>query len=97
MNLSRAKMFMALLISRDHYPELRKFEVQLAEAVKYTDCISAEGEDYPTRVPDMTQDNDGEAPVMLELWGKWSVSSLPLLPGSLWPGLVTPDEVLWAK
>ena len=33
-----------------------------------------------------TKQSDGEAPVMLELWGMWSTLSLPLLPGLLWPG-----------
>ena len=37
---------------------------------------------------------DGEDPVMLKLWGLWSTSSLPLLPGSLGPGVVAPDRVL---
>ena len=32
---------------------------------------------------------------MLELWGMWSTPSLPLLPGSLWPGVVAPDRVLF--
>ena len=38
--------------------------------------------------------SDGEIPVMLELWGMWSTPSLPLLPGSLWPGMVAPDRAL---
>ena len=29
---------------------------------------------------------------MLELWGMRSTSSLPLLPGPLWPGVVAPDK-----
>ena len=33
-----------------------------------------------------------EVPVMLELWGMWSTSLLPLLPGPLWPGVVVPDK-----
>ena len=37
---------------------------------------------------------DGEAPVMLELWGMRSTSSLLLLPGRLWSGVVAPDRVL---
>ena len=37
---------------------------------------------------------DGEVPVMLELWGMRSTPSLPLLPGPLWPGVVTPDRAL---
>ena len=35
----------------------------------------------------------GKAPV-LELWGMWSTLSLPLLPGSLLPGVVVPVRVL---
>ena len=38
--------------------------------------------------------SDGEAPVILELWGMRSTTSLPLLPGSLWPGIVPPDRTL---
>ena len=33
-----------------------------------------------------TKQSDGEAIVMLELWGMCSTPLLPLLPGSLWPG-----------
>ena len=36
---------------------------------------------------------DGEAQVMLKLWGMGSTSSLPSLPGPLRPGAVTPDRV----
>ena len=31
---------------------------------------------------------------MLELWGMQNTPSLPLLPGSLRPGVVAPDRVL---
>ena len=31
---------------------------------------------------------------MLEFWGMWITPLLPLLPGSLWPGMVAPDIVL---
>ena len=31
---------------------------------------------------------------MLELWGMRSTPLLPSLPGSLWPGVITPDRVL---
>ena len=41
-------------------------------------------------VLDMTL-NSGEVPVMLELWGMQSTPPLPSLPGSLWPGVVSPD------
>ena len=43
---------------------------------------------YDTKKP------DGEASVMLELWGTQNTSSLPLLPGPLWPGVVAPDRVI---
>ena len=42
-----------------------------------------------------TKLSDGEVPVMLELWGMWSILSFPLLPGRLWPGVVAPDRVLF--
>ena len=32
--------------------------------------------------------------VMLELWGMRSTTSLPLIPGPLWPGVLAPDRVL---
>ena len=41
-----------------------------------------------------TKQSDGEAPVILELWGMLSTSSLSSLPGSFWPGVVAPDNVL---
>ena len=41
-----------------------------------------------------TKQSDGEATVMLELWGTRSTPSLPLLPGPLWLGVVAPDRVL---
>ena len=44
----------------------------------------------PTSVLDMT---NGEAIVMLELWGMQSTPSLPLLLGPLWSGVVAPDKV----
>ena len=31
---------------------------------------------------------------MLELWGMWNTPLLPLIPGSLRPGVVAPDRVL---
>ena len=42
----------------------------------------------------MTLNNDGETPVLLELWGIWSTPSLTSLLGSLWPVVVAPDRVL---
>ncbi len=41
-----------------------------------------------------TKQSDGEAPVMLELWGMRSNPSLPSIPGSLRLGVVAPDRVL---
>ena len=41
-----------------------------------------------------TKQSDGEVPVMLELWAMWRTPLLPLLPGTLWPGVVAPDSVL---
>ena len=41
-----------------------------------------------------TKPFDGEVRTMLELWGMWITSSLPLLPGPLWHGMVAPDRVL---
>ena len=41
-----------------------------------------------------TKRSDGEVPVMLELWGVQSTSSLPSLPGPLWPGVAASDRVL---
>ena len=39
------------------------------------------------------KESDGEAPVMLELWGMWNTPLL-LLPGPLWPGVVPLERVL---
>ena len=69
---------------------------QSAGAVEYTDCTSAEGLDPPpNECPDYdTKQSDGEVPVMLGPWGIRSTPLLPLLPGPLWPGVVTPDRAL---
>ena len=40
-----------------------------------------------------TKLSDGDAPVILELWGMWSTPLLPLLPGPLWPGVLAADRV----
>ena len=54
------------------------------------------GQDPPPKcVLDMTLNkNDGEVPIMQEVWGMQSTSSLPLLPDPLWAGVVAPDRVL---
>ena len=38
--------------------------------------------------------SDAEVPVMMELWRMGSTSSLPLLLGPLWPGVIASDKVL---
>ena len=54
---------------------------------------AAEGQDPLNKCPGYdTKQFDGEAPVMLELWGISSTPSLPLLPGPLWPRVVAPDK-----
>ena len=63
-----------------------------AGAAEYTDCISA---DSPNKCPGYdTKQSDGEAPVMLELWGMQSTPLLPSLPGPSWPRVVVTDRVL---
>ena len=62
---------------------------QSAGAVEYTDCISAD--EYPKYD---TKQSDVEVPVLLELWVIGNATSLPSLPGPLWPGVVAPDRVL---
>ena len=69
--------------------------VQSAGVAEYTDCISAEGKDFPDECPAYdTKQSDGEAPVMLELWGMQNTPPLPLLSGPHWPRLVVLDRVL---
>ena len=41
-----------------------------------------------------TKQSDGEASVMLMLWGMWSTPLLPLLLGPFRPRMVAPDRVL---
>ena len=73
------------------------FFAKSAGAVEYTDCISAER--YELSPPNEstgydTKQFDGEAPVLLELWGMRSTPSLSSLPGPTWPRVVAPDRVL---
>ena len=44
-----------------------------------------------------TKQSDGEAPVMLELLGIWSIPSLPSLSGPLWPSVVVPARAIWVE
>ena len=75
--------------------------VRLAVSVEYTYSIPAEGLDSSNVLPGYnTQQSDGEAPVMLELWRMLSFPSLLLLPRPLWPRVDAPDMVLsmgWIK
>ena len=41
-----------------------------------------------------TKQSDGEVPVMQEIFGMRSTSSLPLLPGPLWPEVIARDRAL---
>ena len=41
-----------------------------------------------------TKQSDGDVPAVLELWEMRSTLSLPLFPGSLWPGMIAPDKTL---
>ena len=73
---------------------INKILAQLTRAVEYTDCIFAVG--YEPLLPNEhpvydTKQSDDKVPVILELWGMWSTSSLPSLPGPLWSGMVAPD------
>ena len=68
---------------------------QPAGAPEYTDCISAKVWDSPNECPGYdTKQSDGEASVILELWGIWSTLSLPSVLGPLWPRVVASDRVL---
>ena len=42
----------------------------------------------------LNKQSDGEVPLMLELWGMQSTSSLLSLPDPLWSGVVAPGRVL---
>ena len=67
-----------------------------ASAAEYTDFISAEGQDpshNECQGYDIKQ-SDGEAPIMVELWGMRITPSLQSLPGSLGPGVVAPERVV---
>ena len=65
-------------------------------AVKYTNCIYAEGYDtFLNKCPWYdTKQSDCETPAMLELWGMRNTPSLPSFPGPIWSEVVAPDRVL---
>ena len=66
--------------------------VESTETVKYTDRISADGVRPPSsECPEYDiKQSDGEATVMMEVWGMRFTPSLPSLPGPLWPEVVAP-------
>ena len=64
-----------------------------AGAVEYTASLQR-GKTPPNECPGYNTKQSDEASVILELWGIRSTPSLPLLPGSLWPGVVASDRVL---
>ena len=64
---------------------------QSARVAKYTAARQNSPNEYSGYD---TKQSDGEAPVMLELWGMQSTPSLPSLPGPLCPRVVAPDRVL---
>ena len=69
--------------------------VQLAGAAEYTDCIFAEREDSSNKSTAYdTKQSAAEAPLM-DLLGMPSDPLLTSLPGTLWPGVVAPDRVLF--
>ena len=53
----------------------RIYQLHLCRGIKHPHPNKCPGHD--------TKQSDGEVPVMLEILGMWSTSSLPLLPGSL--------------
>ena len=65
--------------------------VRIVEHADYisVDCVNP----YRNELTGYDTDKcNGEAPV-LKLWGMWSTSSLPLLPGSLWNRVMVPVRV----
>ena len=85
-----------ICILQGQVEQSRERLAQLAGAVEYTDCTSAEGvSPPPSECPRYdTEQSDSEVPVMLGLWGMRSTPSLPLLPGPHWPSVVAPDRAL---
>ena len=68
---------------------------QLAGAVEYTDCISAEGLDSPNECSGYdTKQSDDEVLVMVELWRMRSTPLMPLLQAPLGLRVVVPNRVL---
>ena len=57
--------------------------------------LPCRGVKKPREIPRYnTKQSDGDSPVIQELWEMRNITLLPLLPGPLWPEVVTPDRVL---
>ena len=68
---------------------------QSVGAVNTTTVPLKSGKILPNECPRYdTKQSDGDAPVMLEIWGVWSTPLLPSLPGRLWPGVVARERFL---
>ena len=68
---------------------------QAARAAEYTESISAERQDSANKDPvSDAKQSDGEASVILELWGMQSTPSLPWFPGSFSLGVIISEKVL---
>ena len=70
---------------------------QSARAAEYTDCISAKFKHPPAPIKCSgydTKQSDGEAPIILELWGMQNTPLLPSLPSSLWCRVLAPVRIL---
>ena len=66
-----------------------------AGAVEYTDCFSAEGNDFPIEsLGYNSRQFDGQAPVMVEIWGIRSTPLLTAPPGPPWLEVVALGRVL---
>ena len=73
----------------------RSFLAQSTGAAEYTDYISAEEYDSFNECPHYnTKQSEGEAPVMLKLWGMQSTPSLPSFLGPLWLRVIALYRVL---
>ena len=104
------RFFFSLLISVWPWPKAWPFSwrrdkllfmvslVQSAEAVEYTDSISAEGvrPPPPSKCPGyVAKQSDGKTLLILELWGMQRTPSLLSLAGSIWPRVLSPNRNLF--
>ena len=68
---------------------------QSVGAVEYRLLLCREVRPPPAhKCPGFDKQSDGEIPIMLELWGMYSIPSLLLLPGPHCPRGVASDRVL---